>query len=468
MIFFRPLLLSFLPYKYTYTCIYIGVAEAQKLLAEAATNARETCKWPYEVTAVEDLLTNISTWTLAFNDSRYADEVAKLLHAVTETAKTNILGHADVILCTTATIRNLPPRMKVLLFDEAATATDGQLARVLMCGLSFLVLLGDGNQGSYFSFRPLPHKLSLFKSKPIRYMLNVNYRCPPVLCTVWSAVFYNNMVQAQGPTSGDLHPLVILDTAVTEKCDSFEHLRGVDEDDPSIDKVKGGVINIGICYLIACAVQKLLEKPHSHNTTIGVFATYRKQVRALRRILTVKLGSLPANVSIETVDWSQGNEFHFVFFCVERTCNESLPKPRVCIGDDGKAVSVPDRLEWRTSTNVILSRAKVQFVVVGSLPLLVQSKLWRDIFCAGDWGYSRVDFEPRNAPMMMGEMTIASRLRDGKVRPTETCLYRLCRARSLPDEPVLQCSSCQARHFGPRPIGDFSKKSVKKVSIIYI
>ncbi|KAJ2711106.1 ATP-dependent RNA helicase, partial [Coemansia spiralis] len=283
-----------------------------------------------------------------------------------------ILGHADVILCTCAGAgdRRLSNfQFRTVLIDESTQASEPECLIPLVMGARQIVLIGDHQQlGPVIQSKTaagaglgqsLFERLVFLGIRPHR--LVVQYRMHPCLSEFPSNFFYEgslqNGVTAQERTRGDVgfpwpnpsKPMMML------ACNGIEEIAS--NGTSYINRVEASA-----CERIVTRMLKTGVAPEQ----IGVITPYEGQ-RSWVVHHMVQAGALPAEtykeVEVASVDAFQGREKDYIIVsCVRNNEHQGIG-----------FLSDPRRL------NVALTRAKYGAIVLGSPKVLSRNPLWHEL-----------------------------------------------------------------------------------------
>ncbi|KAJ2765770.1 ATP-dependent RNA helicase, partial [Coemansia nantahalensis] len=283
-----------------------------------------------------------------------------------------ILGHADVILCTCvgAGDRRLSNfQFRTVLIDESTQASEPECLIPLVMGARQVVLIGDHQQlgpvilsktaANAGLSQSLFERLVFLGIRPHR--LVVQYRMHPCLSEFPSNFFYEgslqNGVTAQDRTRGDIgfpwpnpsKPMMML------ACNGVEEIAS--NGTSYINRVEASA-----CERIVTRMLKTDIRPEQ----IGVITPYEGQ-RSWVVHHMVQAGSLPAEtykeVEVASVDAFQGREKDYIIVsCVRNNEHQGIG-----------FLSDPRRL------NVALTRAKYGAIVLGSPRVLSRNPLWHEL-----------------------------------------------------------------------------------------
>lgn len=280
--------------------------------------------------------------TLAYEVERAQYALDKAREAATDA----IARGAKVLLCTTATVGvamraqsdELGPllaRLRVLVCDEAGTLADRHIVPVLAAApVSRLVLVGDPAQLPCFTHvrgeNPTSAMQRLLKLGMPSAMLTQQYRMPPALCNVVSAVFYDDqLVTAEGRD--------VIGVAAPIRFLAVPKGRG---EMPNTTGRGGSIVNREEVRVVVREAERLRGR-YPTDLNLAILATYAAQ----RNAIAEALGDGVAKVL--TVDSAQGQEFDHVIY--------------------SHVASDPRKLGFTKNANrlcVALSRAKRALVVV--------------------------------------------------------------------------------------------------------
>ena len=270
------------------------------------------------------------------------------LDKASEEAAAEIARSAKALLCTTATVGvamrtqrdalgPLLARLRMLICDEAGTLADRHILPVLGAApVARLILVGDPAQLSCFSnvrnTTPTSTMQRLLNLHMPAAMLTQQYRMPPALCDVVSALFYNGaLVTAEGRQAvGVAAPVRYLPVP-----------RGHAEipDAAGRGTRNGSILNREEVRTVVHEVNRLRGRYPTDD--LAVLTTYGAQ----RAAILEALGDDVATVL--TVDSAQGQEFDHVVY--------------------NHVATNPQRMGFTKNVNrlcVALSRAKRSLVIV--------------------------------------------------------------------------------------------------------
>lgn len=275
------------------------------------------------------------------------------------------------------------------------------------------------------------------------------YRCHPLLAALASRLFYDAKVTSgipsdqRPPILPDSGPLLVLDT---EACPGAASTRA--------SGGGGSLVNEGEATAVARAVEELLVHGLEPGD-VGVIATYRRQVAAIRSRLASlataadaaakslaghapphptaaalhqrmlqgsRLLQRAAAVQVATVDAFQGNEREVVVFSATHT---------------GSAAAAAAFVDEPRRTNVALTRAKRTFVLVGSMSTIGRCP---------HWGRVVEDARQRPGAVLPSPAAVLARL-----PPTRSLIARLRMTLSGRPHTALFPGLFQPPAIAPRP-----------------
>lgn len=245
----------------------------------------------------------------------------------------------------------------LVLIDEAGKALPGELL-IPINRAKKLIVIGDHAQlppvihpalfdsdqidlHDATEYRDALFKTSLFERLYVdcptsnKRMLTTQYRMPPVIGTMISALFYDGQIE-NGASTYEKRPI-----AFRQPLNFFN----VERDTTYREQTDGGVSNEREVEVVKAIVTQLIRMT-SDTTRIAIITPYRKQSRLLHREIAQPLQC--ERLTINTVDAFQGDEAEIVIYAMTRTQRKT------------DYFSDPARL------NVAFSRAKNELLIIGS------------------------------------------------------------------------------------------------------
>ena len=273
------------------------------------------------------------------------------------------IGGADVVLCTcvgSGADSIAKHNFAAVLIDETAQSTEPSCLVPLCHGCRQLALVGDHKQ-----LRPTVVsdeaarqglQLSVFerllRSGVTPHLLDTQYRMHPSLADFASAEFYAGRLlsgtspESRPPVRGFAWPSARVNVALVVSNAQEEGTAGASKR------------NQGEASTVTSIVRSVLAAGELAAAQIGVVTPYASQVSLVRQLLA----AMPAarGVEVKSVDGFQGREKELIVFSAVRA------------GRGGSLGFVSDARRL----NVLLTRAKRGFIVVGEPRTLVHSSHW--------------------------------------------------------------------------------------------
>lgn len=297
----------------------------------------------------EDISNDVDFLCLHNILKQFADEKKQL-------AEKRLLELSEVVCCTCTTagkslLRGL--EFPFVLIDEAVQSTEPLSLIPCVYNPKKLILVGDHKQlGPTILNKDITYhgyKQSLFerllKIGVPSYMLSVQYRMHPDLCSFPSEYFYNGLLQSG--TSAD--KVLDLPNNFFYVCDGKEETS--QNKTSFINKSEAAIVENIIRFLFKNGV---LEQQ------IGVITPYEGQ---RSHILGQIFGNEPGNIEIKNVDGFQGREKDFIIVSLVRS---NISQGIGFVGD-------------KRRMNVTLTRAKHGLIIVGNPFTLYKNKVWADL-----------------------------------------------------------------------------------------
>lgn len=264
------------------------------------------------------------------------------------------LSNSDVLCCTSILcgsnlILNL--NFNVLIVDDSTQMTEPSLLIPLNLGCEQLILLGDTKQLSPCVEDDSDlndYKVSMFKRLSSYYLpslLKIQFRSHPEIASIYSELFYDNMINSDETTSRnvilsiiDLFPVkeipikyVFHSEKETEKFYSFYNLKEIE--------VTGRIL-------------KQLHQRGINNNRIGIVTPYKQHKLKMKEYL-IESDLLDPNdiLEIDVIDSYQGREKDIIIInCVISSSNHRI-----------------DFIKIKKKISVVLSRAKCALIIIGNI-----------------------------------------------------------------------------------------------------
>ncbi|XP_065917902.1 3'-5' exoribonuclease HELZ2-like isoform X2 [Dysidea avara] len=303
-------------------------------------------------------------------------------------------GNYQIVFCTcneassVRVVDNIKPTH--LIIDEAAMATEPE-AMIPIQLADHVTLIGDHQQlQPVINYNPAKEKglgCSLFERYAVflessRYslmMLTIQYRMHEAICEFPSEEFYDGRLITHPSVSRRFCSLEGFWPNDNKNCPiAFCDVEGKEEDGSSHHKVhqesKSNRTEAEKIAEIIVALKQKARKSIIKDPGIAVLTPYKAQKKLLEDIVKER----KLNVTVCTINESQGSEFDFVIFSTVR----SMPKRSI----ENKAAVQADRTWIREHLGFItdhhqicvgITRAKHGLVIVGNSLLLDYDGTWR-------------------------------------------------------------------------------------------
>lgn len=280
--------------------------------------------------------------------TEYIESYIRKLEDKLEKMKSDIISNNKIFLATIASIHKLPIRyIDTIIVDEASSVTEMIMPSFLITNPSNLILIGDHKQLPGFTrasnkiIKKIKHNTSyLERSLSIAiqarnyHMLTTQYRMSFRICNMVSDIFYENKLQSISKKN-DLTSLIWFNTNEEELKENTSYCNPGE-----IEYIK----------------KLILLQPLDN---LMIISPYNRQIDILNKTF------INDNISIKTIDSSQGSEKDIVIISLVRSNKSSsvgflYNLQRLC---------------------VMLSRAMSKLWIVGNYSMFYNSKhtIWKSI-----------------------------------------------------------------------------------------
>eukprot|EP00931_Biecheleriopsis_adriatica_P016608 TRINITY_DN1218_c0_g2_i1.p1 TRINITY_DN1218_c0_g2~~TRINITY_DN1218_c0_g2_i1.p1 ORF type:complete len:1072 (+),score=216.69 TRINITY_DN1218_c0_g2_i1:53-3217(+) len=259
-------------------------------------------------------------------------------------------------------------KFPTVLIDECTQASETAALVPLARGCQQAILIGDQCQLPPTVLSDLAETEGLGESLFTRLvtqgvtpqLLDIQYRMHPLVAEFASAAFYNGRLQNgvshlnRKPPEGFPWPQKHMPVA-------FINMEQVEE---RREDAGSSYINTAEAEKTMWALLEVCKSGKIGPSDIGVVTPYKGQVRLLRKLIRERpgLAKFRSGLEVESVDRFQGQEKEVIIFCAVRNNRE------------GKVGFLCD---WRR-LNVMLTRARIGLIVIGSRNTLQHDPLWHE------------------------------------------------------------------------------------------
>jgi len=259
-------------------------------------------------------------------------------------------------------------RFPTVLVDECTQAAETAALVPMARGCQQAILIGDQCQLPPTVLSDVAESENLGESLFTRmvtqgvrpFLLDIQYRMHPLIAEFASAAFYNGRLQNgvshihRKPPEGFPWPQRQMPVAFVnlEKCEEKREGNG------------SSYINPGEAEKTMWALLEVTKSGKIGPEEVGIVTPYKGQVRLLKSLINTRPGLAQFRhvTEVESVDRFQGQEKEVIIFCAVRNNRE------------GKVGFLCD---WRR-LNVMLTRARIGLIVIGSKSTLMTDPLWSE------------------------------------------------------------------------------------------
>eukprot|EP00931_Biecheleriopsis_adriatica_P016607 TRINITY_DN1218_c0_g1_i1.p1 TRINITY_DN1218_c0_g1~~TRINITY_DN1218_c0_g1_i1.p1 ORF type:complete len:1123 (+),score=295.67 TRINITY_DN1218_c0_g1_i1:41-3370(+) len=259
-------------------------------------------------------------------------------------------------------------RFPTVLVDECTQAAETAAMVPIARGCQQAILIGDQCQLPPTVLSDVAETENLGESLFTRLvtqgvrpcLLDTQYRMHPLVAEFASAAFYNGRLQNgvshihRQPPAGFPWPQRHMPVAFInlEKCEEKREGHG------------SSYINTAEAEKTMWALLEVCKGGKIGPEDVGIVTPYKGQVRLLKKLINERPGlqKFRSGLEVESVDRFQGQEKEVIIFCAVRNNRE------------GKVGFLCD---WRR-LNVMLTRARIGLIVIGSKSTLMSDPLWHE------------------------------------------------------------------------------------------
>ena len=303
--------------------------------------------------------------------SKMIDKRKTVAYKSVNEIKKNIILGSKIIFATLNSAANkhleqLKGQFSYLIVDEATQASELQTLAPLCLNPSKVILIGDPEQLPATTFHPYSKELKIRRSLFERwmelafnvYMLKLQYRMVPSICSFSSKHFYNsNLLTSENASKKDYIDKTI--QSFIDKNFNGSSICFLDTKGKTTQK-HNSFYNSEEITVIKKYV-KLLKLKGIKN--YGVITPYKQQLRKIKRELYNSFGN--DDIPINTVDGFQGKENDIIFVsCVKSLHNKTSQASSIGFLKDARRL------------NVAITRAKYSLVIIGNVDTLKNDPLW--------------------------------------------------------------------------------------------
>lgn len=259
-------------------------------------------------------------------------------------------------------------RFPTVIVDECTQAAETAALVPIARGCQQAILIGDQCQLPPTVLSDVAETENLGESMFTRLvtqgvrpcLLDTQYRMHPLVAEFASAAFYNGRLQNgvshihRKPPEGFPWPQRHMPVAFInlEKCEEKREGHG------------SSYINPAEAEKTMWALLEVTKNGKIGPEDVGIVTPYKGQVRLLKKLINERPGlqKFRSGLEVESVDRFQGQEKEVIIFCAVRNNRE------------GKVGFLCD---WRR-LNVMLTRARIGLIVIGSRSTLMSDPLWHE------------------------------------------------------------------------------------------
>jgi superfamily I DNA and/or RNA helicase len=311
------------------------------------------------------------------------EELKKYQDAVSEREK-EVLGQADIILCTCTGSGAYRVRdntnIQQLIIDECAMCKELEsLIPIVFSRPQQVVLVGDHKQLQPIILEKSARKCGLGRSlferyaRPHAIMLTIQYRMHKGIMAFPSEQFYENRLeigkQAQAipsrlqfwPSGGD-RPIAFLHVNGLEQTLTVATEEGSEQSKSNLQEVR----------LAGFIVRSLVLRYTIQQKDIAVLSQYRAQSSQITECLRVDF----PDVSVSTVVAAQGSEWDYVILSTVRSLPVEDIDPHPSLRWKGKHLGF---ITDDHQINVAITRARKGLIIIGNKHLLACDEMWKKL-----------------------------------------------------------------------------------------